>query len=183
MSLCVTEVGIIVKQLFVKHKLFSNYECSQRIYRRCYGEYTGFKMFTDSVLVALLRQVRLPDTEFFVNLGDWPIIRRENQISPESVPLPVFSWCGSVDSMDIVWPTYDLTESSLQSMGRVVLDMQSVQAQRWPWKAKKAQAFWRGRDSRRERLDLMELARNTEVADLFNVSLTNFFFFRQEEPR
>ena len=48
-----------------------------------------------------------------------------------------------------------------------------------PWHEKKAKAFWRGRDSRRERLNLVKLAR--QFPDLINASLTNFFFFRDEE--
>ena len=48
-----------------------------------------------------------------------------------------------------------------------------------PWEEKTEKAFWRGRDSRRERLNLVKLSRNHP--DLINASLTNFFFFRQEE--
>jgi hypothetical protein len=47
------------------------------------------------------------------------------------------------------------------------------------WDKKIEKAFWRGRDSRRERLKLIDIAR--EHPDLFNASLTNFFFFRDEE--
>lgn len=151
-----------------------------RIYRRCYGQYTGFKMFSDAVLTALVRQVRLPNFEMVVNLGDWPLITRGGQTRVAG-PLPVFSWCGSDDTLDIVWPTYDLTESALQSMGRVMLDMQSVQAVRWRWEEKVPKAFWRGRDSSSKRLALVRLSRDPRWSDLFNVSLTNFFFFRDEE--
>ena len=48
-----------------------------------------------------------------------------------------------------------------------------------PWDLKKTKAFWRGRDSRRERLDLINLAR--AHPHLINASLTNFFFFKEEE--
>jgi hypothetical protein len=48
-----------------------------------------------------------------------------------------------------------------------------------PWSDREPKAFWRGRDSRRERLKLIEIAR--KHPDLFNASLTNFFFFRDEE--
>ena len=48
-----------------------------------------------------------------------------------------------------------------------------------PWEEKIGKAFWRGRDSRRERLNLVKLSRNHP--DLINASLTNFFFFRKEE--
>jgi len=55
--------------------------------------------------------VFLPDLEFFVNLGDWPLS------SPKEL-FPLFSWCGSNYSVDIVMPTYDITESALENMGR-----------------------------------------------------------------
>lgn len=57
-------------------------------------------------------QVVLPDMEFFVNLGDWPLVKHKTN------PLPILSWCGSDDTLDIVMPTYDLTESALETMGR-----------------------------------------------------------------
>ncbi|XP_012231666.1 protein O-glucosyltransferase 2-like isoform X2 [Linepithema humile] len=146
---------------------------SNRIYRRCYGQYVGFKIFMDAILLSLARKVTLPDIELFVNLGDWPLV-------PNTGPLyPIFSWCGSEDTKDIVMPTYDLTESSLEAMGRVMLDTLSVQGNTGPtWFDKTEQLFWRGRDSRRERLDLIEISK--KHPELFNVSITNFFFFRDE---
>ena len=57
-------------------------------------------------------QVVLPDMEFFVNLGDWPLVKHNTK------PIPILSWCGSADTLDIVMPTYDLTESTLETMGR-----------------------------------------------------------------
>lgn len=155
---------------------------NNEIFRECFGQYTGFSMFMDAILTALVRRVRLPDTEFYVNLGDWPLVKKGGQ-SRTTGPYPIFSWCGSDDSFDIVLPTYDITESTLENMGRVMLDMLSVQHVaddgRKLWPKKKARAFWRGRDSRRERLNLMDLAKTRP--ELFNVSLTNFFFFRDEE--
>lgn len=68
----------------------------------------------------------------------------------------------------------------LNSIFRVMLDMLSVQGnidKKWDKKIEKA--FWRGRDSRRERLKLITIAR--EHPNLFNASLTNFFFYRDEE--
>jgi len=132
-------------------------------------------MFMDNILLSLSRKAVLPDTEFLINLGDWPLIKKN--ISPI---IPMFSWCGSTETADIVLPTYDITEASLECMGRVTLDMLSVQSNPdVPWEEKTEKAFWRGRDSRRERLNLVKLSRNHP--DLINASLTNFFFFRQEE--
>ncbi len=75
-------------------------------------------MFMDAILLSLTRKVRLPDIEFFVNLGDWPLIKEKAKINGSEVLLPVFSWCGSNETLDITMPTYDLTESSLENMGR-----------------------------------------------------------------
>jgi hypothetical protein len=144
------------------------------IYRNCYGKYVGFKMFMDSILLSLSRKVKLPNMEFFVNLGDWPLVNEKSE------KFPIFSWCGSTATYDIVMPTYDITESTLENMGRVMLDMLSVQGNvKDPWQDRIEKAFWRGRDSNQYRLDLVEISR--KHPDLFNVSLTNFFFFRDKQ--
>lgn len=153
---------------------------NNQIFRKCYGQYTGFKMFVDSLLITLVRLVELPDIEFIVNLGDWPLVKK-NGGNAVNEPLPIFSWCGSEDTLDIVMPTYDLTESSLEAMSRVSVDILSVQNVKSTWSEKKSALFWRGRDSRRERLNLIDIARRNP--DLFNVSLTNFFFFRNDETK
>lgn len=86
---------------------------SNKVFRKCYGKYVGFNMFMDSILLSLTRKALLPDLEFFVNLGDWPLVGKTLQDK-----FPIFSWCGSIDSYDIVMPTYDITESTLENMGR-----------------------------------------------------------------
>lgn len=47
------------------------------------------------------------------------------------------------------------------------------------WSQKINKAFWRGRDSRKERLDLVLLSKNNP--DLIDARLTNMFFFREEQ--
>lgn len=47
-----------------------------------------------------------------------------------------------------------------------------------PWEGRDPRAFFRGRDSNRERLDLVRLHRNE--TELFDVALTNWFFFTKE---
>ncbi|XP_043275390.1 protein O-glucosyltransferase 2-like [Venturia canescens] len=146
---------------------------NNKIYRKCYGQHVGFKIFMDSTLLSLARKVVLPDVEFFMNLGDWPLVPNKKKL------YPIFSWCGSNETRDIVLPTYDITESSIENMGRVMLDMLSVQGNtKTPWEKKIQKLFWRGRDSRRERLDLIDISR--KHPDLFNTSITNFFFFKDE---
>lgn len=147
-----------------------------QIYVKTFGEHVGFRIFMDAILLSLTRKVWLPDMEFFVNLGDWPLEKRK----PTDKIHPIFSWCGSNNTRDIVMPTYDLTESVLETMGRVSLDMMSVQANTGPpWPEKNATAFWRGRDSRQERLELVKLSRaHPETID---AAFTNFFFFKHDE--
>ena len=52
--------------------------------------------------------------EFFVNLGDWPLVKKN---SKDDI-IPMFSWCGSEETHDIVMPTYDITEATLEMMSR-----------------------------------------------------------------
>lgn len=51
----------------------------------------------------------MPNVELFLNLGDWPLEKR----TADQNPIPIFSWCGSADTTDIVMPTYLVTEATL----------------------------------------------------------------------
>ena len=63
---------------------------------------------------------------------------------------------------------------------RVSLDMMSVQANTGPpWESKNTTAVWRGRDSRKERLELVKLSR--KHPELIDAAFTNFFFFKHDE--
>ena len=58
--------------------------------------------------------------------------------------------------------------------------MMSVQSNTGvPWVQKNATAFWRGRDSRKERLELVKLSR--AHPDVVDAAFTNFFFFKHDE--
>ncbi|XP_029559016.1 protein O-glucosyltransferase 2 [Salmo trutta] len=166
-----------VPQRFGQRQSLCHYTVKDnKVYIKTLGEHVGFRIFMDAFLLSLTRKVRVPDLEFFVNLGDWPLEKRR----PSERLHPIFSWCGSNDTRDIVMPTYDLTESVLETMGRVSLDMMSVQANTGPpWREKNATAFWRGRDSRKERLELVKLAR--AHPDMVDAAFTNFFFFKHDE--
>lgn len=110
-----------------------------------------------------------------MNLGDYPLNSKR-----ESGILPIISWCGSTNSNDMVLPTYDLTESTIEMMSRQNLDVFTVQANSKPaWKDKISKAFWRGRDSRQERLNLVSLSK--ENPHLIDAALTHMFFYRQPE--
>ncbi|PIO25313.1 hypothetical protein AB205_0047950 [Aquarana catesbeiana] len=96
-----------------------------QIYRRSLGKYTDFKMFSDEMLQSLARKVLLPDVEFYINVGDWPVEHRKVNETPG--PLPMISWCGSTDSRDIILPTYDITHSTLETLRGVTNDLLSIQ--------------------------------------------------------
>ena len=65
---------------------------------------------------------------------------------------------------------------------RVSLDIFSVQANTGPkWENKSDVAFWRGRDSRQERLDLVELSQKRP--DVVNAALTFMFFFKKNDSK
>ncbi|MBN3324963.1 KDEL2 protein, partial [Atractosteus spatula] len=149
-----------------------------QVYRRTLGKYTDFKMFSDEMLLSLARKVRLPDVEFYINVGDWPMENRKVGDTPG--PVPIISWCGSTDTRDIILPTYDITHSTLETMRGVSNDLLSVQGNTGPsWGNKTERAFFRGRDSREERLLLAQLSR--EHPPLLDAGITGFFFFRDRE--
>ncbi|CAG0924161.1 unnamed protein product, partial [Notodromas monacha] len=145
---------------------------NNQVFRECFGEHVGFKMFVDAILLSLTRRIRLPDVEFYANLGDWPLVKPGSNF-------PLFSWCGSDDTADILWPTYDLTEATLQMLNRVTLDVFSAAANaEMPWEKREEKAFWRGRDSNRERLDLVRFSKRKP--DIVDAGLTRMFFFRDQ---
>ncbi|XP_053564520.1 protein O-glucosyltransferase 3 isoform X2 [Bombina bombina] len=151
---------------------------NNNIHRRSLGKYTDFKMFSDEMLLSLARKVRLPDFEFYINVGDWPVEHRKANDTPG--PLPMISWCGSTDSRDIILPTYDVTHSSLEALRGVTNDLLSIQGHTGPsWINKTEQAFFRGRDSREERLQLVQMSK--KYPDLLDAGITSYFFFRERE--
>ena len=147
-----------------------------RIYRKTFGRYTDFKMFSDEILLYLTRKTRLPDMEFFMNLGDWP------QEKDKKSQLPIISWCGHNDHFDIILPTYDITRATLDGLYRQELDVLMTYGHVGPpWKEKMHRALFRGRDSRQERLDLVEQRRKR--TDRYDLGLTHFFFFKHDENK
>ncbi|KAM8975085.1 protein O-glucosyltransferase 2 [Pelodytes ibericus] len=170
------KISIEIPERFGERQSLCHYTIKHnKVYIKTYGEHVGFRIFMDSLLLSLTSKVKVPDIEFFVNLGDWPLEQRKVLDTH-----PIFSWCGSTDSKDIVMPTYDLTDSTLETMGRVSLDMLSVQANTGPpWENKNHTAFWRGRDSCKERLELVILGR--KHPDMIDAAFTHFFFFKHNE--
>jgi len=161
---------------FPRHSFCHYIIKNNEIYRECFGQTTDFKIFVDEVLLSITKKTVLPDVELYWNLGDWPLEHKTKN------PLPMISWCGSQSTSDIILPTYDLTGSVLNMMGRVSLDIFSVQANDAPkWENKKEVGFFRGRDSRKERLDLCEIS--LKYPDLVDSAITNYFFFKMDEQK
>ena len=81
------------------------------------------------------------------------------------------------------WLIWDYRNANIflySSPVRVSLDLLSVQANTGPkWANKSSVAFFRGRDSRKERLELVRLSHRHP--DLIDARLTNMFFFKHEE--
>ncbi|EHB14074.1 KDEL motif-containing protein 2 [Heterocephalus glaber] len=219
---------------------------NNHIYRRSLGKYTDFRMFSDEILLSLARKVHLPDLEFYINLGDWPLEHRKVNETPGPIPIiswcgsldsrdvilptydithstleamrgvtndllsvqgntdlefyinlgdwplehrkvnetpgpiPIISWCGSLDSRDVILPTYDITHSTLEAMRGVTNDLLSVQGNTGPpWSNKTEKAFFRGRDSREERLELVQMSK--ENPQLLDAGITGYFFFQEKE--
>ncbi|XP_057692759.1 protein O-glucosyltransferase 3 [Corythoichthys intestinalis] len=158
--------GGIIHYAIIKNQLF----------RQTLGKYTDFKMFSDEILLSLTRKVVVPDVEFYLNVGDWPLETR----SADASPIPVLSWCGSTDTRDIVLPTYEVTHSTLETMRGVTNDLLSIQGNTGPsWANKTDRAFFRGRDSREERLQLVSLSK--KHPELVDAGITGWFFFRDRE--
>lgn len=75
--------------------------------------------------------MRLPDVEFYLNVGDWPMEKRN--VGEVPGPVPVISWCGSTDTRDIILPTYDISHSTLETMRGVTNDLLSIQGHTGGW--------------------------------------------------
>ena len=119
-----SENGDLVKSRFTQNPRASSL-ChyvikNQELFRKCYGEYIGFNMFSDAILLSILRRIRLPDVELWMNLGDWP----QQKLADKNAM--VVSWCGHDDFADIVVPTYDVVEGTIEMMSKVTRDQFSV---------------------------------------------------------
>nr|XP_027194979.1 KDEL motif-containing protein 1-like [Dermatophagoides pteronyssinus] len=145
---------------------------NNKAYKRCYGQYDGFSKFFDRMLLSLMRKTQLSDSQLLMNLGDWPLSHIQ-----DTQPLPIFSWCGSEKTNDIVLPTYELTESVLNGHDRVATDIQSTFGSQFlAFSFKQNRLFWRGRDSNEARLTLIDQSMSTPSH--YDVAITNFFFYR-----
>eukprot|EP00736_Rhodelphis_marinus_P011441 Rmarinus@m.19832 len=152
---------------------------NNRIYGEAYGPYQGFKRMMDDMLLSLARKVWIPDTEFVVNLGDWPLAHHEN------AKYPVFSWCGSTNTTDVVMPTYKMTEATV--FGKDLENVPDVDAKAFeqggPWNRKRPVLHWRGRDSNDYRLEFVK--HNNHSRDVFDIAISKnmFNYFPDDEAR
>ncbi|VDM25670.1 unnamed protein product [Toxocara canis] len=166
-------LSVVMQTWASPHQRFSAALCHYQIlYRQCFGEHSGFRIFVDEIFTSIMRKMRLPNTEFIFNLGDWPLERKR----PNGVA--IVSWCGSNDTMDIVVPTYELMKSVIDSMHTVSLDIHTAKGKvHWPWHKKKDTAVFKGRDSSKLRLEIAMLAQKRP--DLIEAGITRYFFFNE----
>ncbi|CAG5078424.1 Oidioi.mRNA.OKI2018_I69.PAR.g8981.t1.cds [Oikopleura dioica] len=148
----------------VVHYIIKN----NRLYSKTLSPNLDFKRFSDGIILSLLRKVRLPDIEFFFNVGDWPL----------STDFPIFSWCGSDSTSDIVVPTWDQIKTTLLSMSKINVDILTMQLNGPKWKQKVPKGFFRGRDSSKERIRVSSL-NNTSI----DAGITSFQFHSQGEDK
>lgn len=98
---------------------------------------------------------------------------------PESVAVPQGHINTEVPPAP-AWKLQQLWTNIPFPLNRVSLDMMSVQANTGPpWEEKNATAIWRGRDSRKERLELVKMSR--KYPEIIDAAFTNFFFFKHDE--
>ncbi|CAG0896988.1 unnamed protein product [Darwinula stevensoni] len=108
---------------------------------------------------------RLPDSEFVVNDYDWP------KVPLHHTPVPVFSFSKTGEYLDILYPAWSFWAGgpaiSLYptGLGRPVDAWDehraslSAAAEKWPWRKKKSQGFFRGSRTSSERDPLVLLSR------------------------
>ncbi|VDK43956.1 unnamed protein product [Gongylonema pulchrum] len=122
----------------------------------------------------MMRKIYLPNTEFIFNLGDWPLAKSDGS------PVPIVSWCGSRDTVDIVLPTYELTRSVIESMESTTIDIHTAKGEKhYRWPEKKDTAIFRGRDSNKIRLEVANLSRF--YPDVLDAGITRYFFSNQSQ--
>ncbi|XP_064393653.1 protein O-glucosyltransferase 2-like isoform X2 [Halichondria panicea] len=173
----VTEFYDTATEMFSRSSMVHYSIVDGKLYARTFGSIVGFKFLSDMILLSVTNKVVLPDMELMVNLGDWPL----SKVKKGSPPFPMFSWCGSGDTWDIIWPTWDLMKSTIMGMDRVSLSILTAQRSLGHprWEDRDPRVFFRGRDSNQARLDLIRDHHGN--SELFDVGITAWFFFQYDE--
>ena len=154
-----------------------------KIYTKNHTEISGFKQFFDRAFTSLSNKVILPDAEFLLNLGDWPLVHLKNPKHKDSHGrfFPMFSGCLDGKSADMIMPTWVDTRYIFNEAIENVAEIDSKSYGQGPWATKEPKVFWRGRDANAERIKLAEMAKTRP--DLLDVGLTHYFFFRNGEEQ
>jgi hypothetical protein len=156
-------------------------------------------MFSDFFLLLLQRQVELPNAEFLFNLGDYPMATDTGRLR-NFAKFPIFSWGGEERSNDLLLPSYVMLRWVRES---AVEDLHQVDGLSFgvaKWEEKEERLLWRGRDSSRERLRLVEMGKEEEEeikkrerlekegkeegegrTRLLDVGIDKYFFFKDRE--
>ncbi|KAL8440364.1 hypothetical protein Efla_000252 [Eimeria flavescens] len=142
---------------------------NNKVFRKAYGPFPAFSRFSDMVFHQLAAKVKLPDVEFLLNVGDWPLVAK----TWGDARVPVFSWCGSTETFDIVLPQWDVSRSTVAGNSDSNPDL--LAAQGWgnnPWESRDPRAAFRGRDSNPIRVKLAQLS--SRHPDLLDVAITSW---------
>ncbi|CDJ35735.1 thioredoxin, putative [Eimeria mitis] len=150
-----------------------------QVFRKSHGPFPAFSYFADMILHQLAATVKLPDIEFLLNVGDWPLVAK----SWGEGRVPVFSWCGSTDSFDMVLPQWDVSRSTV--LGNAESNPDLLASQGWSlraWESKDPRAAFRGRDSNPVRVKLAQLSvLHPSLLDVAITSWENDENFEAEE--
>ncbi|EGD76818.1 hypothetical protein PTSG_08166 [Salpingoeca rosetta] len=155
-----------------------------RIFGQGHGPMQGFKSMMDDMLLSLASKTPLPDVEFVLNLGDWPLAFHASAHGEKMRPYPVFSWCSSTNHSDIVLPTYKMTTATIFGKNMEQIQVVDGKAGKFAdWQSKRGVAFFRGRPSNQARVDAMLMSK--ERPDLVDARITKnqFNYFPNEEAR
>lgn len=155
------------------------------IYSKVYGKYPGFQKYVDETFLSLRRRVHLPDIEFLVNMGDWPVSSRFDDTGNKLPAYPVFSWCGSTTHYDMVLPTYKMTQGTvfgtdLEELPR--MDGLSFKTS-GGWDKKIEKLFFRGRPSNIFRVKGMEMTRQFPAELDIQISKNQHNYFPDENAK
>jgi protein glucosyltransferase len=150
-------LGRATRYQVIGHRLYRSQDCM--FPARCQG--------VEHFLLNLLPD--LPDTEFVVNVRDWPLAPRHGPA------LPVFSFSKvPTEHWDILYPAWAFwaggpaIQRHPRGLGRwdLLRDSLASAAAALPWEAREERAFFRGSRTSAERDPLVRLSRRCpEVAD------------------
>ncbi|KDP22277.1 hypothetical protein JCGZ_26108 [Jatropha curcas] len=119
-------------------------------------------VFTLWGILQLLRKYpgRVPDLEMMFDCVDWPVIRSVDYSGPDAAaPPPLFRYCGTDDTLDIVFPDWSFwgwAEINIKPWEHLEKELKEGN-ERSRWMEREPYAFWKGNpDVAETRQDLIK---------------------------